>query len=760
MWLEWSVVALTVSLIAAIATWTGWTARADNLFYDVNMQLAPADAPDDIVIVAIDETSLEQYGRWPWPRHRHTQLLGELTEAKPRAAALDILFTEPSNADDDAKFAQAIAAFSDHAPLAIPSQLAAPGRNGQRFDLIPPVTALAQAANATGHVNTPIDTDGSVRRTFLCLTKDGTNGRVPHLIKSLWLADGQNERKLWPECERPSMPRFAAPGGFTTISYASVANGHVPAAFFKDRFVLVGVTAQGLGDQYNVPSSISFLMPGVEINANILGSVIRDDFIATAPFWLRLMFGLFPVWILLTLLWRMKPWQVIMCVGALGATVLITSLALLPLGIWLAPTPALSAIALVYPLWGWRRLQATSDYMESELQTIDKNAGPLPPPTRNFEAADIVTLQAERLNLAITELRDLQRLVTNSLRSLPDPTLVADPEGEILLSNRAADIFDRDDLAGKQIMTILEEFAARSDWPRVEGFLQQRYADEPQNDDSISSPPYVSFLNRHGRCFAMRCSSLFTAQGDLRGHIFYLADITEITNAQNEREEMIEFLSHDMRAPQAAILTLLGQSNHKNMTETKDRIARHARHTLSLADSFVDMARMKSDAFEPEPILLGDLVSEAMDSVWPLANARKITLELTNNIGENFVLGEHNGLFRAIANLLDNAVKYSPDNSVINIGLSRLDLGNEPNVRIEISDSGPGVAQDILAQLFTKFKNTDENSLGTIKGIGLGLYYTAMVIRRHGGEISIENRKQGGTNVLVILPLDETDSAS
>ena len=234
------------------------------------------------------------------------------------------------------------------------------------------------------------------------------------------------------------------------------------------------------------------------------------------------------------------------------------------------------------------------------------------------------------------------------------------------------------------------------------------------------------------------------------GHIHYLADITEVANAAQEREEVLQLLSHDMRSPQAAILALL---DGQDATDDNKRIESHARRTLALADNFVGLARIKSSEFSGEDILLSDLVIEANDSLWPLAKQRGIKSTVDDQTDGAFIVGEPSSLYRSFANLIDNAIKYSPDNSKISILLRNISLDKQHFVSVTITDQGKGIAEDMLGNLFERFASNDAASKGAVKGAGLGLNFVAAVIERHGGTIRAGNVRDGGAQFTILLPL-------
>ena len=248
----------------------------------------------------------------------------------------------------------------------------------------------------------------------------------------------------------------------------------------------------------------------------------------------------------------------------------------------------------------------------------------------------------------------------------------------------------------------------------------------------------------------MRRAPVVSDQGLLKGHIHYLADITQVAHAAEKREEVLQLLSHDMRAPQAAILALL---DGRESDEATKRIEGHARRTLALADNFVGLARLESSEFSGEDILLAELVTEANDSLWPLAKARNIRCEIDDQSDGAFVSGEPSSLYRSFVNLIDNAIKYSPDGGLVTIVIRMIELAGQPFVSVAIADRGEGIAKEVQDQLFGRFASDDRKAHSLIKGAGLGLNFVAKVIARHRGHVRGENHRDGGARFTVLLPL-------
>ncbi len=745
--IEWAGVALAASLIVTALIYWNSLSGFDNLLYDQLSEYDRPEASEEILIVAVDEDSLAAFGKWPWPRDRHANLFNILADAKPKAIAFDILLSEPGDTDEDQLMAQA-ARQNDN--LFLPLHFVFPGSNGADFDVKEPITPLKEAVTGIGHVNLLFDRDSVVRRTSLCfggITDPADSAKTvwPHLMEQVYRSVSGGRSSAFDSlenCQKPLLMPYANRGAFSQVPYAAVVNGEIPAAFLNDKIILIGATAQGLGDQHPAPLGDGGTVAGVEIMANMLNDIMADNFIAPVSTGTQILLSLIPTWILLIGFWRWRPRTTIFVSIGLVAVILVASAVLLSFQIWFAPGAALVGLGLVYPVWGWRRLQATSDFMGGELKNYRSETPDIPVLQSSLGPVDLVTEQAEELAHAIKHVRDLRRFITDALTNLPDPMFITDLDGKVKFVNKLAQTGVEDGAQDLALDDMLDRFVAPEDLGDVKNYLAL--------DQQAREHDYIDFTSLNDEVFAMRRARVLSNEGELRGHIHYLADITEVANAAQEREEVLQLLSHDMRSPQAAILALL---DGQDATDDNKRIESHARRTLALADNFVGLARIKSSEFSGEDILLSDLVIEANDSLWPLAKQRGIKSTVDDQTDGAFIVGEPSSLYRSFANLIDNAIKYSPDSSHISILLRNISLDKQPFVSVTITDQGNGIAEDMLGNLFERFASNDADSKGVVKGTGLGLNFVAAVIERHGGTIRAENVREGGAQFTILLPL-------
>jgi CHASE2 domain-containing sensor protein len=349
---------------------SGWLWRLDNLLYDLQLGWRGSVAADDIMLVAVDDQSLAEFGRWPWPRERHAQLIEILTRAGARAIVMDLLFAEPdpANPQGDRRLIQAVAASGKVFMPVVVEELQL---GGQLLESLP-LPQLTEVVAGLGHVHMELDDDGIARGIYL---QEGLGEAFwPHLMLTVLQS---LEPARFPPAEQSGPATTAAkrfsivrqghrlipfagpPGHFPRLSYAQVLRGVFHPDSLRDRIVLVGVTATGLGDVLPTPlSGRGQPMAGIEINANILQSLRNGEAVKPlAHHWQLLLTGLL-VALPLLLYSRLPPRLVPLLALGLILSLLLLSLMVLQFGgIWFAPSAALLGLVLSYPLWSWRRLE-------------------------------------------------------------------------------------------------------------------------------------------------------------------------------------------------------------------------------------------------------------------------------------------------------------------------------------------------------------------------------------------------------------------
>jgi adenylate cyclase len=237
-----------------------------------------------VVIVAIDESSIaELEEQWPYPRAMHGRLLRKIAEGKPLAIGVDIMFDKPSSrgAADDEALGAAIA-YSGNVILG-----AAVTDDIQPFytrtTLNVPIPVVRRGAAGVAPLNMPADQDNQIRRVPLWVPLDGA--RLPALDAQLHAMLARAGVRVAPLPDRRSvLINFrGGPLTYPWVSYYRVVRGEIPPAYWKDKIVLVGPTSEVFHDLFETAFARGGDMPGVEIHANALETLVHGNPIREAP---------------------------------------------------------------------------------------------------------------------------------------------------------------------------------------------------------------------------------------------------------------------------------------------------------------------------------------------------------------------------------------------------------------------------------------------------------------------------------------------
>ena len=180
-----------------------------------------------------------------------------------------------------------------------------------------------------------------------------------------------------------------------------------------------------------------------------------------------------------------------------------------------------------------------------------------------------------------------------------------------------------------------------------------------------------------------------------------------------------------------------------------------ARRSLRLADNFLQLARAEAaDANAFEDTDLVSVAHNALDEVFVQAKAQGVKLRRELPDEEIWLQGDLGLLERALFNLLENAIKFSPREGEVGFRLSRED----GEVLCEIEDQGPGIPEEQLREIFLPFTQADTENTSQGRGVGLGLSFVKVVAEKHHGSVEARNRREGGALLCLRLPCEEPAS--
>jgi len=398
---------------------------------------------------------------------------------------------------------------------------------------------------------------------------------------------------------------------------------------------------------------------------------------------------------------------------------------------------------------------------------------------QNQELTELKTsfnLMAEELQ---SRIEDLDREITKReaiLSGMQDGIIAFNGEEKIIMLNPAAEKMlnlRQSDQLGRpltetirnhQILNLISDRSSKTnsqpDSPADKGFQQTK------DDTDDSSPPADSqtteveiSLNRpQKKTLRCRYTPLTDQRGQLSGGIIALTDVTELRQLEKIRQEFVANVSHELRTPLTTIIGYLETLQAAdNLAEEEYRrflniTKKEADRLYLLIDDLLQLSRIEGRKPDLTP---GDLVA-VLDNVFQRlqdkAAAKKIKLlpDYPESLPE--VLMVEKQIEQAIYNLVDNAIKYTPEGGQVSLK-AKIQDKQEPRILVAISDTGIGISPRDQQRVFERFYRVDKARSRSLGGTGIGLSLVKHIIRGHESEINLESQPGSGSTFSFTLQI-------
>lgn len=744
-------IGLPLALAAMVAASSGWQwlARVDGVVYDHALRHGWREAPRDILIVAIDDESLQAIGPWPWRRAIHAEAVKQAHAGGARSVLLNLLLTEPDPAQD-----VALASALPGAHVVLPVAPPAPGNDGEGALL--PVAALRTAVQL-GHADAAADADGVVRRAALWAGQAGT--WWPHPAMALLQAAGQPQPQgepapayppgaTWQRASNWLIPYLPRDQRIPQVSYADLLRAQVPKGLLLDRDVLIGVTARGLGAGVRTPiDREGELTPGIEVIAQVLHGLRQGWQVRTLPQAAQAALSAGAILLLWAVLRRCTPRQALLACIGLALLALAGAWGLMQAGVWWPPVTLALGALLCQPLWSWQRMERTAQALEAELQAIRSDGGTTAAP--DSLPGDYLQRRTTAIRQAGAALRHDHQTLSRTLSALPDAVFVLDRSGRITQLNQQA--LGLIGLTGQPESTArgLLLDTALNGWTPQDAptwqMLVERACESRQMQRSEATHPNGGH----------RLVSLMTAGPQADADVLVCAaDVTALREAELQRAELLGFIAHDLRSPPASLISLVELRRLGGGGLSEQEVLSHvetmARQTLSLCEELLQVMRAENRPLSTTPGDVSRLADEVIRDMQPQAIARQ--QRLLREAGDPpavLAVFDDYLLHRALGNLISNAIKFGPPGSEVLVS-ARHDAGG---VLLTVQDQGPGIPESELGRLFRRYERVEQGRPSKLAaGIGLGLVFIDTVARRHGGRVRVHNQAGSGARFELWLP--------
>jgi signal transduction histidine kinase len=339
---------------------------------------------------------------------------------------------------------------------------------------------------------------------------------------------------------------------------------------------------------------------------------------------------------------------------------------------------------------------------------------------------------------AQAESQQERRLALSVLHSITDPLLVFDEKWSLLLTNPAAEtVFGAQAVAGTSLRDVVQS-------DELVAFVE---GGQPLNEWTSGEKTFVP-----------RVQLVRDANDQPDGWILALRDITQFKKLNRNQNEFVRIVSHDLRSPLTSMqgfTSMLGMVGELNERQSQfiEKILSGIAQIAALVENIQDAGRFDIETGFYEMIRaqcdLSEMVNRIVDN--HLVPAEKQELSVTVSVADDVPIlnADANMLERALTNLVDNAIKYTPNGGKIDVKA----YCKDNSVIISVRDSGLGISPDQQKQLFQRHVRLARQENKKIKGSGLGLFIVKSVAQRHGGDAWVESAENAGSTFFLSIPL-------
>jgi signal transduction histidine kinase/CHASE2 domain-containing sensor protein len=753
-WGRWIRLNVVLLGLVFLVSWSFPVATLSQKLNDFFFRLRrPLPASQQVALVLIDDATLAQHGRWPWPRTQLAKLIRAVSQQQPRAIGVDVLLPEAEDEPNDAELTRAL----QSAPNLVLAAKISSSPTGNLW--IDPLPRFAQAARGVGHVQAIIDFDGVCRS--IPVDEPSADGLRPAFaLKLAALTQPSPEtRDSGFDPRSPGVERMQTrppllidyrnqfePGEpnppFQVVSAGDLLAGR-SAPQLAGKVVLLGFGAIDVSDRLITPVSNQLPMPGVEINANVTDMLLSRRSLSHIS-------GV-SQFILVVVMSMTALWMVVRYPGLRGLLLLTGMLA----GVYIAAFflfqdlhrllsygPLLVAGVLAAPIAQLENLLIVDREVASRLQqlrqAIAPHYGELKPAQRGSQPAGNLHWKLAALKELQDELSSLYTFNQTLLETMREGLAVYGADGGLRFSNATWKKFCEprgallDKLSGVAELAggwqEIQELSPESAWAEIEVPL-----DEELWLFRAVRLPWTSFAEA--------------------GAILLIAeDITARRQRDQARSEALSFVTHELRTPLISIQgfseLLLRYPNSPATSDAPATIFRETNRLVAMINTYLEVLRLDAGA---RPLRLARtsirrMVEHVEKVVQPLAASARVPVKVELAGEDEYVLCDETLISGALLNLVSNAIKYGAGGAAVRVRVT----SSDEEVRFAVQNSGPVIPESELEQLFERFYRPARSE--SIPGWGLGLSFVRRISQQHGGRVHVSSNETAGTSFAFTLP--------
>ena len=328
-----------------------------------------------------------------------------------------------------------------------------------------------------------------------------------------------------------------------------------------------------------------------------------------------------------------------------------------------------------------------------------------------------------------SEARSGQALMEQALAAVPQGVVVGDDQATVVFQNAPAAELLKGTPARDAVRILLEKAA-----------------------DGVGDTVTVDIDGPPAKTLHLTCRPLHDEQRTLGG-VVVIDDQSQRNRHESARREFVDNIGQELKRPVGALgllaETLAAEKDPVVVARLSRRLQNEAQRVSRVVDDLMLLSRMDAEERPvPEAVPVHLIVAQAAERVRAAAQEKDMTVNFGEPAQRLTVLGDRRELVAAVYNLLDNAVKYSPARSVVEV------RGRPDGDRVELSvrDSGIGIPEEDLEHIFERFYRVDNARSKYLGGTGLGLAIVRHVVGNHRGEVRVESQEGKGSIFVLRLP--------
>jgi two-component system phosphate regulon sensor histidine kinase PhoR len=354
------------------------------------------------------------------------------------------------------------------------------------------------------------------------------------------------------------------------------------------------------------------------------------------------------------------------------------------------------------------------------------------------ELGDILNQLSVELSRTIAQITEDKSQLDSILSSMMEGVLAVDAEGRVRLANQALkNMFGLDtDFSGQPHYEVIRNHSLNE---FIREVLSSRQ--EKGKEISFSQPSERDVLIQSALVKPRRDKGIFA--------VFVFHDISPLKKLEKVRKDFVANVSHELRTPLTSIRGFVEALQDGAVAEAEQSarflaiISRHVERMNQIISDLLQLSQIESreSEFKVEPFSAKELVQEVADSLKRTAARRSQRLEINLPPNDPKALGDRYRIGQALTNLVDNAIKYTPDGGKITIEV----FDRENLVEFGVADSGVGIPPTELPRIFERFYTVDKGRSREMGGTGLGLSIVKHIVEAHGSRITVESEPGKGS---------------